>query len=51
MSQVEKNATPTLAKDYLSRRKIPELFEVNLYLNKKKYILILFSGFNDWTYD
>lgn len=29
MTQRDVNATPTLAKDYLSKRKIPELFEVN----------------------
>jgi hypothetical protein len=37
MYQMQTNASSDLAKDYLSKRKIPDLFEVNFNL-KIKYL-------------
>jgi len=50
MYQMQANASSDLAKDYLSKRKIPDLFEVNFNL-KKKYLFMFISGFNNGSYD
>ena len=50
MNQMQTNASTELAKDYFSKRKIPELFEVNL-IHKIKIIFINISfRLNNWSY-
>jgi hypothetical protein len=51
MNQMQTNANTDLAKDYLSKRKIPELFEVKSILVSIKINYINnILGFNDWSY-
>jgi hypothetical protein len=43
MNQMHANASTELAKDYISKRKIPQLFEVELSLLIKEDILSISS--------
>jgi hypothetical protein len=49
MNQMHTNATTELAKDYIAKRKIPQLFEVKLIQIEGKYMQILL-GLNHWPY-
>ncbi len=44
MTHMQKNASPDLAKDYLSKRKIPELFEVKFKNEKRQNSFLFFQA-------
>ena len=52
MNQMPTNTTTELAKDYISKRKIPQLFEVRIEREENSWKFLFFSSLGfDYRFD